>query len=1119
MRNEAVRLTLQDDFTTPMAKAAAAAALLNRELNSLSGQSTVTSRASQSIARDTDAIAKSANRADSSINQLTGRLRLFADVAAILGPALLPVGAVALPAVTGLANQLGVAALAGGTAIVAFQGIGDALKAVNDAALLPTTENLAKAKTALEGLSPAAQEMVLRLQELRPVLDGLRDAAADGLMPGLVESLDDLQTRVPELELILTNMGTALGDLAADSAESFASDRWTDFFDYMATDAPQTLTGLGKTVGALAHGLSELWVAFDPLNDDFSTWMLEAAQGFDSWAEGLSQTQGFAEFVDYVRTNGPQVADTFAAMADAVLEIAVAAAPLGGTVLQALEALAKVVGAIADSNLGTPIMAAVTAMALLSRATRTYQALAGTTWGSTARGNITGMVGALTTVTSAQDRARLSASQLAKAEADRSAAAQRGVVTLGKAALGVSALAVASSGAAEGIGLTNTVTLGLLGTMAGPWGSVLGAAAGVTLDAAAANNDLADSFKQVSTAMSENPAAFEASSTAIDRQREQLEEFAASVDRADYSNMLNPAAWKNFGEELFGDSDLEELEAELAAVERQAAANRQTFSDLGNVLQGNTIWKDYTDDVGELGRIATSVQPAMDALGYTVEELQVMERWNPVGFAVAGAQIRAFIESADSVKGRTVGVADAIKGLGDANLTTAQSADALSEALDRLLSPQMGLSEATDAFQGALRGLDEELAQGSRSLRGFGDGAIQNREAIRGLASNLQNLIVTQAAAGDGPRKLARSLAKGRGDIIEFGRAAGLSEKGLRGFLNQIGLTPRLVRVVLRAQGMDKATTDAFLLRRQYQSLPKVVRTAIRTNGVPKTRGELKDLEDKAGNLTKREKRILMTLKAEAARRGITDIDKLLERVGKKKAEPKIGADAKPFNGSANAVESQLKAIDRRRVDPTVDLNKNPFDAGISNANAALTNFGSRSESATITTTHRNIYVTERRKNADGNIHEFYAHGGVRDQLPRIGDQLPQVRPYTGPAGITWSEEGSGPWEGFVSGHPAKRSRSRSITEEIAERLGGRVEWMFANGGLMERAYAGRPFPSPQGRTSAPVAMSVSLPPVTAVLTDRDVQRIANAVFEGASAGVDANQRALNAAMRTGGRH
>src|SRR3546814_3905425 len=77
--------------------------------------------------------AASAARADSSINQLTGRLGALRDFAVTVGPSLIPIGAVGIPAVTGLANQFGVAALAGGVAIGAFQGVGDALKEIGRA--------------------------------------------------------------------------------------------------------------------------------------------------------------------------------------------------------------------------------------------------------------------------------------------------------------------------------------------------------------------------------------------------------------------------------------------------------------------------------------------------------------------------------------------------------------------------------------------------------------------------------------------------------------------------------------------------------------------------------------------------------------------------------------------------------------------------------------------------------------------------------------------------------------------------------------------------------------------------------------------------------------------------
>jgi TP901 family phage tail tape measure protein len=107
------------------------------------------------------------------------------------------------------------------------------------------------------------------------------------------------------------------------------------------------------------------------------------------------------------------------------------------------------------------------------------------------------------------------------------------------------------------------------------------------------------------------------------------------------------------------------------------------------------------------------------------------------------------------------------------------------------------------------------------------------------------------------------------------------------------------------------------------------------------------------------------------------------------------------------------------------------------------------------------------RNNADGglwarsaladtgaSLHRQYADGGFDGTL---GAAQPQIRPYSGPRGLTWSEEGSGPWEAFISGHPAKRSRSISIWAQAGQELG--VLPGYANGGMyppgLERLLAG----------------------------------------------------------------
>lgn len=398
-RHEAVRLEFIDDSTAGVLRAAAAYAMLDQAIDSIDGKTVRVAIAD--LGGETDRLSSSAVRGSSSIDQFSGRLATLAKIAAVVGPSFIPIGAVAIPAVAGLANQLGFAAIAGGTAMIAFQGVGDTLKAVSAAAIEPTTANLEKAHAALEALSPAGRSLVAQLRDMAPLLIELRDSTQSAMFPGLIEGLQIIERLAPSVDAILTTVGETLGEIAADGAASLTSSRWSDFFAMLAIEARPVLMDMASAIGSVVHGLSEMWEAFQPLNRGFGSWLKDAAADFDRWAQGLSQTEGFKEFVDYIHDNGPLVAEAMGSIANAVIQIVEAAAPLGGPVLEAIAGIADAFALIADSPLGTPIMAAVTAMSALSLAstvatasvTRLSGALAGlgaTQAGSTVAGVASG---------------------------------------------------------------------------------------------------------------------------------------------------------------------------------------------------------------------------------------------------------------------------------------------------------------------------------------------------------------------------------------------------------------------------------------------------------------------------------------------------------------------------------------------------------------------------------------------------------------------------------------------------------------------------------------------------------------------------------------------------------
>ena len=121
--------------------------------------------------------ARNLESADSKMSNIT-------QSALALGPALLPIGAVAVPAISGLAMQLGFAASAAGASILAFQGVGDALDALNQYQLEPTAANFSKMQEAMGTLGPEGRELVRFLQDLRPQMQDLEDAAQAGLSRG-----------------------------------------------------------------------------------------------------------------------------------------------------------------------------------------------------------------------------------------------------------------------------------------------------------------------------------------------------------------------------------------------------------------------------------------------------------------------------------------------------------------------------------------------------------------------------------------------------------------------------------------------------------------------------------------------------------------------------------------------------------------------------------------------------------------------------------------------------------------------------------------------------------------------------------------------------------------------
>lgn len=366
-RRERVVLDLTDNLTPGLAKAAGAALALDKALDGINGDIGRTGRVAATAAPQIDRFGASATRAGNALDSFSGRTGVLLDLVLALGPAAVAAGAVAVPVVTTLASGFGAVGVAAIGTAVAFGGVGEALETMNKAHLEPTKENLKEAEDALRRLAPAAQDFVRQLDSMRELGMQIRDAGQQGLFPGLTDALVALERRGPDAVRIIEKINREVGDLARDGAESLAGPRWDDFFRMIERQAPRALDTMGRALGDVLHGVSEVMEAFAPTSQSGLSWIGDVADDFDKWATGLKGSKDFREFIRYVRQNGPELAETMGAVATAVVDIGQAAAPLSGPVLNAIEGIAKAVSTIAGSGFGDELMTAAIAMRMMSR--------------------------------------------------------------------------------------------------------------------------------------------------------------------------------------------------------------------------------------------------------------------------------------------------------------------------------------------------------------------------------------------------------------------------------------------------------------------------------------------------------------------------------------------------------------------------------------------------------------------------------------------------------------------------------------------------------------------------------------------------------------------------------
>jgi hypothetical protein len=191
-----------------------------------------------------------------------------------------------------------------------------------------------KVRAAFANLGPEAKSFALFIFGLRDEFYKLRAVAAAGLLPGVQEMLQNLITKYgPQLTKFVGDMSKVLGQFATELGETLSSGTMKEFFDLFSKAGPELAGEFGKGFLQWMQVFTRLLILATPLASTFLGWITDIGKKTNDFLKTPKGLKTMSDFFAFVERIGPKIERFFGALLGAVINLAVALAPVGEDIL------------------------------------------------------------------------------------------------------------------------------------------------------------------------------------------------------------------------------------------------------------------------------------------------------------------------------------------------------------------------------------------------------------------------------------------------------------------------------------------------------------------------------------------------------------------------------------------------------------------------------------------------------------------------------------------------------------------------------------------------------------------------------------------------------------------
>lgn len=318
--------------------------------------------------RDLNNLGSSAGDAGDGLGGLIG-------VAKLVGPALIPIGVVAVASIGGIAAMgiqaaggLGVFALAAKPVVTALNTAATAQQKYSTA-VEESGKNSTQAQsallalhTALSQLTPAEQSAAVGLANFKTAYQAWSQSFDPTILPLLAGGINIARTAMSEFTPIVGSVGKALQGVEQNVEATLSSGFTTRFLTIFGGQSSAAITTFSNVLIGAGQAFAGLDEAFQPLIVSMEAGLDSLATKLGNFGAGAPGSAGIQSFIAYVQREGPVVGATIVQIGEDIGILAKDLAPLGASYLSGLELIAKAIGVIGTFSPGL----VQTAAALLS---------------------------------------------------------------------------------------------------------------------------------------------------------------------------------------------------------------------------------------------------------------------------------------------------------------------------------------------------------------------------------------------------------------------------------------------------------------------------------------------------------------------------------------------------------------------------------------------------------------------------------------------------------------------------------------------------------------------------------------------------------------------------------